>query len=87
MIADQGTTPSNLSPSGATWPDCSAVQGVCLAYDMGRYLGRDNLSGLLAFTFGAQDGAPPRTNTTSRYMWKSWASNGDLVRLRSVGVI
>ena len=57
MIADQGSTPSNLSPSEATWPDCSAVQGVCLAYDMGRFLGRGVLSGLLDFIFGAKDGA------------------------------
>lgn len=57
MIADQGSTPSNLAPSEATWPDCSAVQGVCLAYDVGRELGIDVASAMMAFIFGAEEGA------------------------------
>ncbi len=48
-----GAEPSASEP----WPYCVDIEGTCLAYDMGLYLGADVQSTLFSFIFSADQGA------------------------------
>ena len=39
------------------WPYCAMIEGTCLPYEMGQFLGGNIQSALLTFIFGAEQGA------------------------------
>ena len=43
--------------AGEPWPYCANIEGTCLTYDMGLYLGADVQSTLFSFIFSANQGA------------------------------
>ncbi len=42
--------------TGAPWPYCAAIEGTCLAFETGQFLGASVLSTLLTFILAANEG-------------------------------
>ncbi len=52
----KGTSDAEAS-AGKSWPYCASIEGTCIAYDMGRFLGAGVQSTLFSFIFSADRGA------------------------------
>ncbi len=50
-------TPGADTSAGKSWPYCAEVEGTCIAYDTGRYMGASVQSTLYSFIFAAERGA------------------------------